>query len=133
MAKGLRSKRQQRLKSYKRAVIRRTLEREQLAQLGTVDYHIPKNAFLTPNDPEAVFPQRRVRLPMDFRSEAIAPFEPLVKSKKMQLERMPNLIEITPEVALPEPELFMGDMISSITNIEKRTKKKEKRVKMRLD
>mmetsp|Transcript_17223 Transcript_17223/g.30971 ORF Transcript_17223/g.30971 Transcript_17223/m.30971 type:complete len:134 (+) Transcript_17223:4754-5155(+) len=133
MAKGLRSKRAQKFKSYKRALVRRTIEREQLEQLGTVNYVTPKNAFLMPNDPEAIFPQKRPKIPMDFRSEAITPFELLVKSKNMMKERMPAMIEIVPEVVLPEPELFMGDMISSITNIEKRTKKKQKRVKMQLD
>jgi hypothetical protein len=133
MAKGLRSKRQQRLKGYKRAVIKRTVEREQLASLGTVDYHTPKNSFLNPNDPEAIFPQRRPKVHMDFRSEAIAPFELLIKSNKMQLERTAPMIEIIPEVSVPDPEMFMGDMLSSIANIEKQTKKRQRRARMQLD
>ena len=82
MAKGIKSKQKQKWKSQKRAVIKKTKFLQNLRALGTTHY-TPLNAFVHPTHPDAVFPQHKIPTPLDFRSEAITPFECPVKSKKI--------------------------------------------------
>ena len=124
MAKGIKSKRMQKFKSIKRDTVKRTIEAERFAKLG-IPQHTKKNAFLYPNDPEAVFPQRVPKMGIDFRSEAIAPFDTIVKSKKIFNQRIPYEAPVRILATVPEPEdLYMGELGASLKSIEKTFKKK---------
>lgn len=119
MAKGIRSKRLQKFKAMKRDVVRKTVDADRLANLGKVEPR-KKNAFLYPNDIDAEFPQRRPKIGMDFRSDAIAPFETLVKSTKLFEHRQElRPIERIEGRAPEEPELYMGELGRSLKNIER--------------
>ncbi|OMJ67390.1 hypothetical protein SteCoe_35458 [Stentor coeruleus] len=124
MAKGIRSKRLQKFKAMKRETVKKTIDAERLANLGILPIS-KKNAFLHPNDPEAVFPQRRPKIGMDFRSDAIAPTETLVKSKKIFNQRIPyekpeQMIGREPEA----PEIYLGELGATLKGIEKNFNKK---------
>eukprot|EP01056_Protomagalhaensia_sp_Gyna25_P004297 Protomagalhaensia_sp_Gyna_25__4296@NODE_3925_length_402_cov_456_730028_g3358_i0_p1_GENE_NODE_3925_length_402_cov_456_730028_g3358_i0NODE_3925_length_402_cov_456_730028_g3358_i0_p1_ORF_typecomplete_len107_score4_54DUF2423/PF10338_9/3_3e07Laps/PF10169_9/0_066_NODE_3925_length_402_cov_456_730028_g3358_i081365 len=79
MAKSIRSKVKRKWRAAKRRLYDKTIEPENLAKkhasLVTVikkEYKTPvqaKNAFLHPNDPEAVIPQVQPRKLIDFRCE----------------------------------------------------------------
>lgn len=125
MGKSIRSKRMQKWKGLKRMIVRETLEKDNLASLGKTHY-IPKNAFLHPKDSDAVFPQRKPTVRLDFRSDAITPFECPVKSQKYLIERMPDLPEVEIKGRPIEiPDIFMGELEYSLKNIERNTKKKQ--------
>ena len=126
MAKGLRSKRMQRNKGLKRDVMRKVIEPKRMEALGT-QHLTPKSAFLYPNDPDAVFPQHKVPNRIDFRSSAIATFQPIVRSKKFFEERkgFEQAIYMKPE-NVEIPDMFMGELSYSIKNIEKTMVKKAK-------
>ena len=126
MAKGLRSKRMQRNKGLKRDIVRKLILPKQMEALGTQHFTL-KNAFLYPNDPEAVFPQHKVPNPIDFRSTAIATFQPIVRSQKFFEERkgFAEAIDMSPE-NIQIPDMFMGELTYSIQNIEKTMVKKAK-------
>ena len=119
MAKGIRSKRLQKFKAMKRDVVRKTVDADRLASLGKAEPK-KKNAFLYPNDPDAEFPQRRHKMGIDFRSDAITPFETLVRSTKMFEQREEyrapeRIVGRAPE----ENDLYMGDLGRSLKYIEK--------------
>mmetsp|Transcript_33009 Transcript_33009/g.32714 ORF Transcript_33009/g.32714 Transcript_33009/m.32714 type:complete len:101 (+) Transcript_33009:89-391(+) len=85
-----------------------------------------KSAFLHPNDPDAVFPQHKPAVRLDFRSDAIVPFECPVKSKKYLIERMPDVPEEELKGRPIEiPDMFMGELEYSLKNIEKNTRKRQ--------
>eukprot|EP00921_Rhytidocystis_pertsovi_P017917 GHVQ01028140.1.p1 GENE.GHVQ01028140.1~~GHVQ01028140.1.p1 ORF type:complete len:119 (-),score=10.94 GHVQ01028140.1:222-578(-) len=79
MAKGLRCKTKRRYRSVKRQRVLETVVTDRInksndkllkVQQGIDISEIKKpNAFLNPDDPEAVFPQHGVVRPMDFRAE----------------------------------------------------------------
>jgi len=81
MGKSIRCKVKKRNRSLKREHYEQQLGRERLAVtsgklLTNPSYHIPseipkKNAFLYPNDPDAVFPQFQKQDMIDFRSNKI--------------------------------------------------------------
>lgn len=124
MAKGIRSKRLQKFKGLKREVVRRTVEAERFNKLGPKE-NTKKNAFLYPNDPEAVFPQRRAKMGIDFRSEAITPFDTIVHSKKLFEQRVPYSAPERITASQPEPvDIYMGDLGNSLKTIEKGMKKR---------
>jgi hypothetical protein len=130
MAKGIKSKRLQKFKAMKREVVKKTVDAERLAKLGPLPMS-KKNAFLYPGDPEAVFPQRRPKIGMDFRSDAIAPFEALVKSKKLFEQRTePVITEQLVGREPAEPEMYMGELESSLRTIQRSINKKSQ---MKLD
>lgn len=56
MAKGVRSKKRLRKVAAKRAALNKILTPQYFRSLGTKHY-VPKNAFVHPNDSDAVFPQ----------------------------------------------------------------------------
>lgn len=128
MAKGLRSKRLQRTLALKREAVRKTIEPSLLRRLGTT--HIrPKNAFLLPNDPEAVFPQQIPSTPLDFRSEAITPFECPIRSKKLERSRQALPTRGEAMVTAPdamEEDLSLSELKHTLGNIEKNIKRKAK-------
>ena len=118
MAKGIRSKQRQRWSKLKREVIRNTRGVEHLKSLGTKHY-TPKNAFLNPDDPEAVFPQHKVPVRMDFRSDAIMGYECPVKSDKIMKQRLPpGVRKILKGRGLELPDFFMGDLAHTLKSIE---------------
>jgi len=125
MAKGIRSKRLQKFKAMKREAVRNTVDADRLANLGKVQTR-KKNAFLYPNDPDAEIPQRRPKIGMDFRSEAIAPFETLVKSQKLFEQRQEKVFEekmVGRE--FEENEMYMGELGSALKGIEKGINRKQ--------
>ena len=65
MAKGIRSKRLQAARSLKRAVVRSTIRAENFERLGRLHYSVT-NAFVAPNDPNAMFPQKWAPWYIDF-------------------------------------------------------------------
>ena len=63
---------------------------------------------------------------IDFRSEAIAPFEALVKSQKIFNQRIPYSAPIQLKGNAPEPvDIYMGELGSSLKSIEKGMNKKQ--------
>jgi hypothetical protein len=130
MAKGIKSKRMQKFKAMKREVVRRTVDSERLQRLGVPEY-TKKNAFLYPNDIDAVFPQRKPKIGMDFRSEAIAPFDTIVKSTRLFEQRAPYIpVEQLKGRAVEIPEINLWDLGNSLKSIEKGMNKKQS---MKLD
>jgi hypothetical protein len=111
--------------------VRKTLEPSLLRRLGTT-YIRPKNAFLHPTDPEAVFPQQVISTPMDFRSDAITPFACPIRSKKLEKSRQPLPVREEMMIAAPqamEEDLSLSELKHTLGNIEKSIKR---RTKMRL-
>ena len=109
----------------KREAVKKTIEAERFEKLGKLE-PAKKNAFLYPNDPDAFFPQRRPKIGIDFRSEAIAPFETIVRSTKIFDQRIPH-VSYEPLVGkVPEaPEMYLGELESSLKTIEKGMNKKQ--------
>eukprot|EP00922_Rhytidocystis_sp_ex-Travisia-forbesii_P033411 GHVS01049654.1.p1 GENE.GHVS01049654.1~~GHVS01049654.1.p1 ORF type:complete len:145 (-),score=21.27 GHVS01049654.1:180-614(-) len=81
MAKGIRCKSQRRLRSVKRQKVLETIEADRIQnaheklvkiQQGLeVSETTPPNAFLHPDDLQAVFPQHNVKPALDFRPESL--------------------------------------------------------------
>jgi hypothetical protein len=125
MAKGIKSKRLQKFKAMKREAVRKTVDADRLASLGTNQAR-KKNAFLHPSDPEAEFPQRRPKIGMDFRSEAIAPFETIVKSQKLFDQRQEKvMVERMVGREFEENEMYMGELGNALKGIERGINKKQ--------
>ncbi|KAH8741939.1 hypothetical protein FG386_002314 [Cryptosporidium ryanae] len=82
MAKGLRSKVKRRFRTAKRLLIKNTLELKrnieksnELREIGEGTYvrkDLPLNAFLYPDNCNAIFPQKNINISVDFRSESIS-------------------------------------------------------------
>lgn len=128
MAKGIRSKRLQRTLALKRSAVRKTLEPSAFRRLGTT-YTRPKNAFLHPTDPEAVFPQRIVSTPIDFRSDAVTDFECPVRSKRLEKSRqgLPEReVVMTQAQEDMQEDLSLSELRHTLGNIEKSIKRKSK-------
>lgn len=114
----------------KRVAFRKNIEPELFKRLGTQHY-MPKNAFVHPNAPDAVFPQHKMPKYTDFRSEAIAEYECPVKSTKWLQQRLPpesrdNVMMMPVE----QREIFLGELAQTLKNIEKGMKKSSQ---MKLD
>ena len=128
MAKGIRSKRLQRTMALKREAVRKVVHPQQFQRLGTTHVR-PKNAFLHPTDPEAIFPQHVIPTPIDFRSEAITPFAVPIKSQRLFQSRQPlpeREVIMTTAPMVEEEDLSLTELKHTLGNIEKNIKKKAK-------
>lgn len=110
----------------KRAVVRKTKEIELLEKRGG-SCIAKKNAFLYPSDPDAVYPQHKRPVRLDFRSEAITPFASIVKSKRLLNQKIsPEGKKVFEGKGIELPDMFMGDLYYTLENIEKSEKKKQR-------
>ncbi|KAM3143028.1 hypothetical protein pb186bvf_004846 [Paramecium bursaria] len=147
MAKSQRSKVKRRWRSLKRLHVENTIVKKDVAELSqkleaTIQnrqYRTEelKNAFLHPNDPQAIFPQYKPPLLVDFRSSALpykgnqyvgALRKKITKTiilKDTEEDKTQNLIEEEQEVHNDE-----DDLINALENVgvkSKREKRQERK------
>ena len=134
MAKGIHSKRLQKVRALKRNVVRNTIRAENFERLGRLHYSV-KNAFLTPNDPNAMFPQRRPPRYIDFRSETIEPVSCPVRSIKWKLQRPDPVqaadVEMKGEPTKTDDEINLSELSKSLAKVERTVKKAKARASTR--
>lgn len=123
MAKGIHSKRLQKVRALKRNVVRNTIRAENFERLGRLHYSV-KNAFVAPTDPNAMFPQRRPPRYIDFRSETIEPISCPVRSIKWKLQRpdpvAPADVEMKGETPKTDDSINLSELSKSLATVERR-------------